>query len=120
MLPGGVAEEGKVAGGDELVSMTVKTGSQVVKDEVTPDDEVCSDFSLFSLPFSDLSRLTPGTQDDDMHYQSRTKSTVSIELRLVEPLASSLGQAGPRIGGGKGGGRGGTSGRGRKRKGGKA
>ncbi|GAA6003087.1 hypothetical protein JCM10207_001978 [Rhodosporidiobolus poonsookiae] len=81
------------AGGaeDDVVRMEVRTGSKVVHDEVTPEDE-----------------------DDDIIYQTRTKSTVSVELSLAEPLASSLGQGakGARE-------RGGASGRGRKRRGGK-
>ncbi|GAA5971178.1 hypothetical protein JCM11641_004174 [Rhodosporidiobolus odoratus] len=95
-IPGGqptppTADGTNPAQQDEIVRMEVRTGSKVVKDEVTPDDD-----------------------DEDMVYQSRTKSTVEIELRLNGQLASSLGNGnkGARE-------RGGTSGRGRKRRGGK-
>ncbi|GAA6043628.1 hypothetical protein JCM8097_008298 [Rhodosporidiobolus ruineniae] len=77
--------------GDEIVQMEVRTGSKVVKDEVTPDDE-----------------------DEDIVYQSRTKSTVQVTLRLTQPLASALGQAKKPARE-----RGGASVRGRKRRGGK-
>ncbi|GAA5900119.1 hypothetical protein JCM8208_002020 [Rhodotorula glutinis] len=81
--------------GEGIVRMSVRTGSKTVSDEVTPLDE-----------------------DDDLVYQSRTKSTVSIELALVEPLQGALGAGTARVGrpGGAGSRRGGKrSGRGRGR-----
>ncbi|GAA5896384.1 hypothetical protein JCM6882_001000 [Rhodosporidiobolus microsporus] len=96
-LPGASAEgadEGEEEGG--VVRMEVRTGSKVVRDEITPEDE-----------------------DADLVYQSRIKSTVEIELSIAEPLASSLGQKGGERGRGGGSKRGGASGRGRKRRGGK-
>ncbi|BGP16898.1 hypothetical protein JCM10213_007343 [Rhodosporidiobolus nylandii] len=94
-LPGGEPSPSRAAGetGDdgeeELVKMKVTTGSKVVRDEITPEDE-----------------------DEDPHLQQRTKSTVSVELSLSQPLASALGQAGkPRKE------RGGASRRGRGRRG---
>ncbi|GAA5826491.1 hypothetical protein JCM11251_002395 [Rhodosporidiobolus azoricus] len=97
-LPGGSDEEAE-AGQEEVVKMEVRTGSKVVRDEITPEDD-----------------------DEDMIYQTRTKSTVEIELSIASSLASSLGQPGGgekgRRGGGQGG-RGGASARGRKRRGGK-
>ncbi|GAA5923942.1 hypothetical protein JCM3775_005554 [Rhodotorula graminis] len=90
---GGSDGEGE---GESIVRMQVRTGSKTVSDEVTPLDE-----------------------DEDLVYQSRTKSTVSIELQLVEPLLGALGAGTARVGrpGGAGGSsrRGKRSGRGRGR-----
>ncbi|GAA5872908.1 hypothetical protein JCM8547_003262 [Rhodosporidiobolus lusitaniae] len=94
-LPGGDEAEGAAGGEGEVVMMEVRTGSKFVRDEITPDDE-----------------------DEDIVYQSRTKSTVEVELRIAQPLASSLGQPGKKRGAG-GGGRKGSS-RERKRRGGGA
>lgn len=96
---------------DGIVKMQVRTGSKVVSDEITPDDEV----RWFPIAYqasaahSDSSSLE---QDEDLVYQTRTKSTVSIELSLVEPLKSSLGAAKARTGGAGGSRRGKRSGRG--------
>ncbi|GAA6057552.1 hypothetical protein JCM3770_000252 [Rhodotorula araucariae] len=56
--------------GESIVQMQVRTGSKTVADEVTPEDE-----------------------DEDLVYQSRTKSTISLESSLVAPLKSALGAA---------------------------
>ncbi|POY75693.1 hypothetical protein BMF94_1316 [Rhodotorula taiwanensis] len=72
-LPGGEpTTTGSGAPEDEppLVQMEVRTGSKEVQDEITPDDE-----------------------DDDIVYQTRTISTVSVMLSLSDPLRSSLGAA---------------------------
>ncbi|GAA5987801.1 hypothetical protein JCM10908_007221 [Rhodotorula pacifica] len=76
-IPGGEPLEDehdtdKAAAGSEesVVKMEVMTGSKDVHDEITPDDE-----------------------EEDIVYQTRTKSTVSITLSLSEPLRSSLGAA---------------------------
>ncbi|GJN91138.1 hypothetical protein Rhopal_004156-T1 [Rhodotorula paludigena] len=95
-IPGGEPPSAATASDEEsaeqdegIVKMQVRTGSKVVSDEVTPDDE-----------------------DEDLVYQTRTKSTVSIELSLVEPLKSSLGAAKARTGGAGGSRQGKRSGRG--------
>ncbi|GAA5873364.1 hypothetical protein JCM3774_000759 [Rhodotorula dairenensis] len=81
-IPGGEPSSGGEEERDEpsdaavdapVVRMEVLTGSKDVHDEITPDDE-----------------------DEDIVYQTRTKSTVSVMLSLAEPLRSSLGAAPPR------------------------
>ncbi|GAA5967135.1 hypothetical protein JCM8115_000936 [Rhodotorula mucilaginosa] len=57
---------------EPLVKLEVVTGSKDVHDEITPDDE-----------------------DEDILYQTRTKSTVSVTLSLSGSLRSSLGAAPP-------------------------
>ncbi|BGP25286.1 hypothetical protein JCM10295v2_004209 [Rhodotorula toruloides] len=93
--PGPFASSAEGADGADSgnVRMEVVTGSKIVHDEVTPADE-----------------------DEDLVYQSRTKSTVSVTLSLAEPLKSSLGNASAaaRRGGGASRGRGGGSRRGKR------
>ncbi|KAM0789200.1 hypothetical protein ACM66B_000045 [Microbotryomycetes sp. NB124-2] len=60
-LPGGGE------GSDSVVEMHVRTGSCAVQDEITPEDE-----------------------DEDLIYQTRTKSTVQVELRVSEQVAKAL------------------------------
>ncbi|KWU43998.1 hypothetical protein RHOSPDRAFT_34427 [Rhodotorula sp. JG-1b] len=66
------AEMNGQEGEGPLVKMEVVTGSKDVHDEITPDDE-----------------------DEDILYQTRTKSTVSVTLSLSGSLRSSLGAAPP-------------------------
>lgn len=95
-LPGGGSggDEEQEEGTGELVTMTVETGSKVVKDEVTPEDEVR--FSLCLCLFFFLTFLPPSERAGRRHPLSNAHQINRLDRVTDRPAAGEQSRAAAR------------------------